>query len=114
MMRTLLALLLACMLYAAAAPQRPPTPAPMSTATPESRLIDDIGSHAELMPNLERLCDDIGARLTGSPGEEQGLLGSRAYKAAHRGELDRIQAVLVQDTGSGRVTGFPDMRNDAW
>ena len=47
-------------------------------------------------------------------GEEQGLLGSRAYVAAHRGELARIQAVLVQDTGSGRVIGFPDMRNDAW
>ena len=47
-------------------------------------------------------------------GEEQGLLGSRAYVAAHRGELDRIQAVLEQATGSGRVTGFPDMRNDAW
>jgi carboxypeptidase Q len=47
-------------------------------------------------------------------GEEQGLLGSRAYVAAHRNELDRIQAVLVQDTGSGRVIGFPDMRNEAW
>jgi carboxypeptidase Q len=47
-------------------------------------------------------------------GEEQGLLGSRAYVAAHRAELARIQAVLVQDTGSGRVIGFPDMRNDAW
>jgi hypothetical protein len=47
-------------------------------------------------------------------GEEQGLLGSRAYVAAHRAELARIQAVLVQDTGSGRVIGIPDMRNDAW
>lgn len=47
-------------------------------------------------------------------GEEQGLLGSRAYVAAHRGELARIQAVLVKDTGSGRITGFPDMRNEAW
>ena len=47
-------------------------------------------------------------------GEEQGLLGSRAYVAAHRDQLERIQAVLVQDTGSGRVISFPDMRNEAW
>jgi len=255
MMRILLALLSGCMLYAAAAAQTPALPT--STSTPEARLIDEIGSHAELMPNLEWLCDDIGARLTGSPqlqaaqqwamarlraygavglrdmwggprslfdrhaaivtrehanllkrllargivprvelelkgdfdarpalahnvvadspgsagsdvagemvvlgahldawdlgagaadngsgvvamlevlrawhalglrpkrtlrivlfsGEEQGLLGSRAYVAAYRDELERIQAVLVQDTGSGRVTGFPDMRNEAW
>jgi hypothetical protein len=47
-------------------------------------------------------------------GEEQGLLGSRAYVAAHRNELERIQAVLVQDTGTGRIIGFPDMRNESW
>lgn len=47
-------------------------------------------------------------------GEEQGLLGSRAYVAAHQAELGRIQAVLVQDDGGGRITGFPDMRNEAW
>ncbi len=47
-------------------------------------------------------------------GEEQGLLGSKAYIAAHRGELAKIQAVLVQDAGAGRILGFPDMKNDAW
>jgi hypothetical protein len=47
-------------------------------------------------------------------GEEQGLLGSRAYVAAHQDELARIQAVLVQDDGGGRITGFPDMKSDAW
>lgn len=47
-------------------------------------------------------------------GEEQGLLGSRAYVAAHKDELAAIQAVLVQDAGAGRITGFPDMRNEAW
>jgi hypothetical protein len=47
-------------------------------------------------------------------GEEQGLLGSRAYVAAHGAELERIQAVLVQDTGAGRIIGFPDMKNEAW
>ena len=47
-------------------------------------------------------------------GEEQGLLGSRAYVAAHRADLPAIQAVLVQDTGAGRITGFPDMKVEAW
>jgi len=248
MMRILLALLSGCMLYAAAAAQTPApapsTPTPTPTPTPAAHLIDEIGSHAELMPNLERLCDDIGARLTGSPqlqaAQQWAMARLRAYGAvglrdmwggprehanllkrllargivprvelelkgdfdarpvpahnvvadspgsagsgvagemvvlvAHstpgtsaparpttaaasspcwkccapgtcsgcapgarcgsccsrarsracwaaaptwrrRDELDRIQAVLVQDTGSERVTGFPDMRNDAW
>ncbi len=38
-------------------------------------------------------------------GEEQGLLGSRAYAAAHAGEADRIQAVMVLDNGTGRIVG---------
>jgi hypothetical protein len=38
-------------------------------------------------------------------GEEQGLMGSRAYAAAHAAEADRIQAVLVLDNGTGRITG---------
>jgi carboxypeptidase Q len=47
-------------------------------------------------------------------GEEQGLLGSKAYVAAHGGELAQIQAVLVQDAGSGRILAFPDMEVEAW
>jgi hypothetical protein len=39
-------------------------------------------------------------------GEEQGLLGSRAYVEAHAAELDAIQAVLVDDMGTGMVKGF--------
>ena len=39
-------------------------------------------------------------------GEEQGLLGSRAYVEAHKGELDGIQAVLVNDMGSGATKGW--------
>jgi len=38
-------------------------------------------------------------------GEEQGLLGSRAYAAAHQREADSIQAVLVLDNGTGMITG---------
>ncbi|WP_257313674.1 M20/M25/M40 family metallo-hydrolase [Geothrix fuzhouensis] len=39
-------------------------------------------------------------------GEEQGLLGSRAYVEAHKNELDAIQAVLVDDMGTGMLKGF--------
>jgi carboxypeptidase Q len=38
-------------------------------------------------------------------GEEQGLLGSRAYAAAHAAEADSIQAVMVLDNGTGMVLG---------
>jgi carboxypeptidase Q len=47
-------------------------------------------------------------------GEEQGLLGSEACVAAHRAELAKIQAVLVQDAGAGRIMGFTDMKVEAW
>ena len=38
-------------------------------------------------------------------GEEEGLLGSTAYAAKHAGEAGNIQAVLVLDNGTGRITG---------
>jgi carboxypeptidase Q len=38
-------------------------------------------------------------------GEEQGLLGSRAYAEAHAGMADSIQAVLVLDNGTGAIAG---------
>jgi carboxypeptidase Q len=51
-------------------------------------------------------------------GEEQGLIGSQRYAAAHAGELDRYQAVLVLDNGTGRITGMSlqgrDDLRDAW
>jgi carboxypeptidase Q len=39
-------------------------------------------------------------------GEEQGLLGSWAYVKTHRSELDKIRAVIIFDSGIGRVTGY--------
>lgn len=39
-------------------------------------------------------------------GEEQGHWGSKAYVAAHAAELPRIQTVLVNDLGTGRVRGW--------
>ncbi len=47
-------------------------------------------------------------------GEEQGLLGSRAYVKAHEAELKNVQAVLIDDLGSGRIKGFIDMGVEAW
>jgi carboxypeptidase Q len=39
-------------------------------------------------------------------GEEEGMIGSRAYTVAHQGELDRVVGEVVFDSGIGRVTGF--------
>jgi carboxypeptidase Q len=38
-------------------------------------------------------------------GEEQGLLGSRAYAETHADRADSTQAVLVLDNGTGAITG---------
>lgn len=39
-------------------------------------------------------------------GEEQGMLGSKAYVAQHRNEMDNTVAALIVDSGSGAITGF--------
>jgi carboxypeptidase Q len=39
-------------------------------------------------------------------GEEQGMLGSWQYALANRAELDKLRAVVIFDSGIGRVTGF--------
>jgi Zn-dependent M28 family amino/carboxypeptidase len=39
-------------------------------------------------------------------GEEQGLLGSRAYIDRHRNELDGLRAVLIMDSGAQTPRGF--------
>jgi hypothetical protein len=39
-------------------------------------------------------------------GEEQGMIGSRAYTVQHRKELDKAAGVAIIDSGIGRVTGF--------
>jgi Zn-dependent M28 family amino/carboxypeptidase len=41
-------------------------------------------------------------------GEEEGLLGSRAYAVAHRPELDNAAGVVIYDSGIGKTTGFSD------
>jgi hypothetical protein len=39
-------------------------------------------------------------------GEEQGLLGSKAYVEAHKSEMDKISAVLVDDGGTNSEGGL--------
>ncbi len=39
-------------------------------------------------------------------GEEQGLMGSRAYAFNHRHELDRAAGAVIFDSGTGATTGF--------
>ena len=39
-------------------------------------------------------------------GEEQGLVGSRAYAFNHRSELDKAAGVVIYDSGTGKTTGF--------
>ena len=36
-------------------------------------------------------------------GEEEGLVGSKKYVEAHKNDLEKISAVLVHDSGTGRV-----------
>lgn len=45
-------------------------------------------------------------------GEEEGLLGSRAYAFNHRAELDRDAGVVIYDSGTGKTTGFSVGRKD--
>jgi carboxypeptidase Q len=39
-------------------------------------------------------------------GEEQGMVGSWQYVVSHRAELDKIRAVVIYDSGVGRVSGY--------
>jgi len=46
-------------------------------------------------------------------GEEVGFLGSRGYVVQHRAELDNMRAMVVVDSGIGRIKGFTlSGRND--
>ena len=47
-------------------------------------------------------------------GEEEGLLGSSAYAEAHKADMANIQAVLVDDMGTGQIQGWPDMNQEQW
>jgi carboxypeptidase Q len=72
----------------------------------------DNGCNATLVIEAARVLKATGLRPRRTirfilfSGEEQGLLGSWAYVKTHRAELDKIRAVIVFDSGIGRVTGY--------
>src|ERR1700683_243540 len=72
----------------------------------------DNGCNAALVIDALRAIKTAGLRPRRSirfilfSGEEEGLLGSHAYAVAHRAELDKAAAVIVFDSGTGKVTGF--------
>jgi Zn-dependent M28 family amino/carboxypeptidase len=73
---------------------------------------EDNGVNVAMVIDLARAFHDLGIvprrtlRFALFTGEEQGMLGSEAYVARHRNELDKFAGVVVFDTGSGRLTGF--------
>jgi len=74
----------------------------------------DNGCNAALVVDALRAIKASGLKLHRSirfilfSGEEEGLLGSRAYSRAHRPELDKAAGVIIFDSGSGKTTGFSD------
>jgi len=74
----------------------------------------DNGCNAALVGDALRAIKSSGLKPRRSirfilfSGEEEGLLGSRAYAIAHRPELDRAAGVIIYDSGIGTTTGFSD------
>jgi carboxypeptidase Q len=72
----------------------------------------DNGCNAAMVIDVARAIHATGTRPLRSirfilfTGEEQGMLGSWAYARAHQAELDKIDAVIVYDSGDGKVTGY--------
>jgi hypothetical protein len=72
----------------------------------------DNGCNAALVVDALRAIKTSGVRPRRSirfilfSGEEEGMVGSKAYTIAHNSELDNTVAVVVLDAGIGRVTGF--------
>ena len=73
---------------------------------------EDNGVNAAMVIDLARAFHDLGVRPRRTlrfalfTGEEQGMVGSQAYVARHRAELDRFAAVIMFDMGSGHTSGF--------
>ena len=74
----------------------------------------DNGCNAALVIDALRAIKAVGLKPRRSmrfilfSGEEEGLLGSRAYAIAHRPELDNAAGVVIYDSGIGKTTGFSD------
>jgi carboxypeptidase Q len=72
----------------------------------------DDGCNAALVVDALRAIKTSGVKPRRSirfilfSGEEEGLMGSRAYATAHRRELDKAAGVIIYDSGTGKTTGF--------
>jgi hypothetical protein len=73
---------------------------------------EDNGVNAAMVIDVARAFHDLGlvprrtVRFALFTGEEQGMVGSEAYVARHKNELDRVAAVIMYDMGSGHTSGF--------
>jgi carboxypeptidase Q len=72
----------------------------------------DDGCHAAMVIDAARVIRASGTiprrsiRFVLFTGNEQGMLGSRAYMQTHREELDNMVAAVEFHEGTGRATGF--------
>ncbi len=72
----------------------------------------DNGCNSALVIDALRAIKDSGLkpkrtiRFILFSGEEEGLLGSRAYATSHRKELDSAAGVIIFDSGTGKTTSF--------
>src|SRR5207302_5316954 len=73
---------------------------------------EDNGVNASMVIDLARAFHDLGLvprrtiRFALFTGEEQGMVGSEAYVARHKNELDRFAAVIMYDMVSRHTSGF--------
>jgi carboxypeptidase Q len=78
----------------------------------------DNGAGSIVMMEAMRILKTLGLkprrtiRIALWSGEEQGLLGSRAYVANHTELHDKISAYVNVDNGSGRIRGIWDQSNE--
>src|SRR4029077_11066426 len=72
----------------------------------------DNGCNAALVVDALRAIKESGLKPRRSirfilfSGEEEGLMGSRAYAFSHRPELGKAAGVVICDAGTGKTTGF--------
>ena len=79
---------------------------------PGSQGANDNGTGSSVTIEAARILSKLGIKPKRSirfilwSGEEQGLLGSRAYVEAHKSELDKISAVFNDDGGTNYQGGY--------
>lgn len=72
----------------------------------------DNGVNAVTVIDLARQIKALGLkprrtiRFVDFTGEENGMIGSRAYAERHREEMPKTAAMITMDIGSGKTTGF--------